>query len=210
MDSLLSEFQKEYPWVSIREPKNLFYKKFGIRVSIRVPKTASLNLLTLQYKISDQYPKNSIKHRREGRNLNIFLLNTSDFKQLVDYLKTQKTHYNVEHKTIDNYIHEVRYNGSNIARGQVRSTKIKSLGYNYRLNINTKDCFSVQEKIRLLNKLKEDPTQYRIPISVLRWLENSQNRCWYHIYFYVRDPHIVTFLQLSCGTLIDEVVEVLG
>lgn len=212
MDSWLSEFQKEYPRVVIREPKNLFYKKFGIRVSVMVPKNLNpMLLLGLQNKIADIFPKDSIKQRREHRKLNIFLSNIEDFKNLVDYLKTQASHVpNVGFKTLDHHICEVQHNSLNIVRGQIRSTKIKSLGFNYRLSINRKEPFTVQEKTRLLTKLKEDPDQYRIPDSVLRWLASPQHRCWYHRYFYVRDPHTVTFLQLSCGTLLDEVVEVLG
>lgn len=210
----LSEFQTLYPKVVVRQPKNLFYRRYGIRVTIRVPRESSfLTLMALQQKITKQFPEDSIHHRRERRTLNIFVENDTAFDQLIQYLKTQTCNLTgqARHVAADQLIHEVQYNSSNIVRGQIRSSKIKSMGFNYQLYINTQNEFSVNEKHRLLKKIEQDRDQFRVPESVIFWLSNPHpTRCWYRRYFYVRDPQIVTFLQLGCGDIIGEVLEVLG
>ena len=210
MDLLLSDFLKDRPDIDIVQPKNLFYGVYRNRIRL---KFESANRPTrrcqrdLLYNINDD-AADEIITRAEGRNLSIFYNNDETFQSVIDTLRSI---YITHDRTADNYIYEVTHDRLGLKRKSLHVPSIKRKGFNYKVTIQTGwDKFSSDSKKRLYDILAQEWSNYKLTDATYNWLisprltSNSAGK-----YFYVRDSKMITFMQLGCSDIIDQVYEII-
>lgn len=210
MDLLLSEFLKEHPKVDIVQPKNLFYGEYHhrIRLSFNRGQDTRRCQRELLYLINDDNAADEIMTRAERGRLSIFYNSDKTFQSVIDTLKQIYVHKDI---SAENHIYEVTHDKLDLARKTLHVPTIKKKGFNYKVTIQTGwDKFSAESKQRLVEILSQDWSNYRLTDATYLWLNSStQTSNWAGKYFYVKDGTMVTFLQLSCSDLIDQVYEII-
>lgn len=210
MDLLLSEFLKEHPKVSVTQSKNLFYGEFRNRIRLSFNRGLETRRCQreLLYCMDDNDAADEIITRAENRRLSVFYNNDKTFQAVIDTLKKI---YLVKDHSAEKHIYEVTYDKLGLARKTLHVPTLKKKGFNYKITIKTGwDRFSADSKKRLIDILSQDWSNYRLTDATLHWLQSStQTSNWAGKYFYVKDGAMVTFLQLGCSDIVDQVYEII-
>lgn len=208
MDLLLSDFLKEHPKVDVVQPKNLFYGEYHNRIRLKFDRTQDTRRCQrdLLYNIDDDAADEITTRAEQGR-LSIFYNNEKTFQSIVDTLKKIYIYKSI---SAENHIYEVTQDKLNLARKTLHVPTIKQKGFNYKVTIQTGwEKFNVESKQRLIEILSQDWSNYRLTDSTYQWLNNSTRSNWAGKYFYVKNGTMITFLQLSCSDVIDQVYEII-
>jgi len=206
MDLLLSDFKKEYPKAIITQAKNVFYKQYHHRLKLMLPTRGYTNRniqRNLYHRIDDDY-----RIRLEAKQLTIFFNSQTVFNEIIQALKKIFVDVN---QTADKYIIELTVDQIGLEKQSIHIPAIKKKGYNYKVTISTGwKKFSPAMKQKLLNLYNNDPENYKITPMTYKWLNSPELVSnWTGKYFYVRDQKMITFIQLSCSDIIDQVYEII-
>jgi hypothetical protein len=203
MDSLLFEFQKEYPKVKIAQSKNLFYGKYNNRLRLKFPRRGVG--WVFRRLIKNRFP--NLQTRAEGHHLSVFF---KDFEHFSDFLKFLKFAV-VEGRSADEWIDELSIDTLGLTGRKIHVPAIKKKGYAYKVTLqNGGQKFTPEMKQRLLDIINNNQESYKIPPLTRAWLKDFRfTSNWSSRYFYTRDHSGVTFMQLACGDIIDRVYEII-
>lgn len=209
MDLLLSEFLKEHPKVDVVQPKNLFYGEYHNRIRLKFDRVQDTRRCQrdLLYNIDDD-AADEIMTRAERGKLSIFYNNEKTFQSIVDTLKKIYVYKSI---SAENHIYEVTHDKLNLARKTLHVPTIKQKGFNYKVTIQTGwNKFDKESKKRLFEILSQEWSNYRLTESTYSWLISPAHTSnWTGKYFYVKNGTMITFLQLSCSDIIDQVYEII-
>lgn len=209
MDLLLSEFLQKNQKIKIAQPKNLFYNIYRNRIRLQFTENRTTRRCQheLLYLMDNQDAVDEIITRAENRRLSIFYNNDATFQSILDALHKIK----IENKrTAEDFIYEVTYDQLNLARKTLHVPTIKKRGFNYKITLQTGwNKFNVESKRRLHDILAQQWSDFRLTESTYRWLLNKETSNWAGKYFYAKEGAMVTFIQLGCSDLVDQVYEII-
>lgn len=210
MDLLLSEFLKAYPRVGVVQPKNLFYGTYRNRIRLHFLHNYETRRCQrdLLYCIDNEDAADEICTRAENRRLSIFYNNDKTFQAVIDTLKKI---YISKEITAENRIYEITYDRIGLARKTLHVPTVKNKGFNYKVTLKTGwNKFDPESKDRLYNILSQDWNNCKLTPATFAWLTNPQQTSnWAGKYFYVKESALITFMQLGCSDIIDQVYEII-
>ena len=205
-DSFLSNIKKKYPYIKFEQSRSKYYQKYDVRLRLKLPDNSSRFIQRILYYTFDE----NFTIRVERSNLSIFtekneelINNIFNFLDTIDIL-TQK-------KSAADCVYEVSYDQLSLKKRDIIAPKIKEQGFNYKITIKTGgQIFSAEMKNNLLNIIEQDPDNFKVTPATEKWLRDSKRHSnWYLRYLYVKSGSTVTFLNLTCQDIIDQVYEII-
>lgn len=205
MDSYLSNFLSANRQITVVQPRNIYYKKYNTR--LRLKNTESFNPAIRTF-IRDVSDLPNFKIRTEGRKVSIFFEYSEElFGQLLFLLKDKKYQHGSD--LLFKYFYELSIDSVNLNKNSLYSPRLKKQGFGYQLKIKTGVHVSPDEQKNLSTLIKNNPDQFNVPDSTMRWLNRRYTFSYTTKYFYVKDSSILTIVNLSCSNLIGQVAEII-
>ena len=204
-DLFLSDLKTKYPKIKWKQSISKYYKKYNTRIRLDVTKGQSRFVQQSLY-----YHFEDIIVRKENCNLSIFF--NMDEKLLIDIFNyLQNLGLSNSRFTAFDCIHEINYDSLDMKSKELILPKIKKQGFNFKVTMRTGGgIFSPEIKNTLLNIIQQDPDNFKITPETEKWLKDPI-RCsnWYLKYIYVKSGSTVTFLNLACREIVDQVYEII-